>query len=135
MFELNELLFNFFIYREAEATRNALHGIQWPIGNGKKLIIDFGTVEAMQAARNPIVTETIKPLIEKTEEKVIFLLSDFICSALFFAVFDFCFELFLASFIFDLQYSLLYLLSLNRLPHSLRSLQFCFSKPVYVIAT
>ncbi|XP_044266325.1 apoptotic chromatin condensation inducer in the nucleus [Tribolium madens] len=38
---------------EAEATRNALHGVQWPIGNGKKLIIDFATAEDMENAKNP----------------------------------------------------------------------------------
>lgn len=42
-----------FGYREAEATRNALHGVQWPIGNGKKLIIDFATAEDMENAKNP----------------------------------------------------------------------------------
>jgi apoptotic chromatin condensation inducer in the nucleus len=38
---------------EAEATRNALHGVQWPIGNGKKLIIDYATEEDLQNAKNP----------------------------------------------------------------------------------
>lgn len=41
------------LYSEAEATRNALHGVQWPIGNGKKLIIDYATEEDMQNAKNP----------------------------------------------------------------------------------
>ncbi|KAL1497068.1 hypothetical protein ABEB36_008091 [Hypothenemus hampei] len=40
---------------EAEATRNALHGIHWPIGNGKKLQIDFATMEDMEKAKNPPV--------------------------------------------------------------------------------
>lgn len=59
-------------YREAEATRNALHGVQWPIGNGKKLIIEFGTTEQMEAARNPVVEPVIKPVPEKVPEKVNF---------------------------------------------------------------
>lgn len=56
------------MFREAEATRNALHGVQWPIGNGKKLIIEYSTREELEKAKNPpppapIVTET------KLEEK------------------------------------------------------------------
>lgn len=38
---------------EAEATRNALHGVNWPIGNGKKLIIEYSTEEDFNRARNP----------------------------------------------------------------------------------
>uniref|UniRef100_A0A1Y1KVX1 RRM domain-containing protein n=1 Tax=Photinus pyralis TaxID=7054 RepID=A0A1Y1KVX1_PHOPY len=38
---------------EAEATRNALHGVHWPIGNGKKLIIEYSTEEDLEKARNP----------------------------------------------------------------------------------
>ncbi|GLV41584.1 Acinus [Carabus blaptoides fortunei] len=60
---------------EAEATRNALHGVQWPIGNGKKLMIDFGSPEAMEAARNattepPTTAVVAKPAAEKLIEKV-----------------------------------------------------------------
>lgn len=40
---------------EAENTRNALHGVHWPIGNGKKLIIDYSTPENLNDARNPPV--------------------------------------------------------------------------------
>ncbi|CAH1099278.1 unnamed protein product [Psylliodes chrysocephalus] len=39
---------------EAEATRNALHGVYWPIGNGKQLLIDYATKEEMEGARNPV---------------------------------------------------------------------------------
>lgn len=38
---------------EAEVTRNALHGVHWPIGNGKKLIIEYSTKEDLEKARNP----------------------------------------------------------------------------------
>ncbi|KAF2898669.1 hypothetical protein ILUMI_07503 [Ignelater luminosus] len=38
---------------EAETTRNALHGVNWPIGNGKKLIIDYATPDDLEKARNP----------------------------------------------------------------------------------
>ncbi|KAJ8920968.1 hypothetical protein NQ315_015762 [Exocentrus adspersus] len=38
---------------EAEATRDALHGVHWPIGNGKKLVIDYATVEDLEKAKNP----------------------------------------------------------------------------------
>ncbi|KAJ8978908.1 hypothetical protein NQ317_008887 [Molorchus minor] len=38
---------------EAEATRNALHGVHWPIGNGKKLVIEYATVEDLDKAKNP----------------------------------------------------------------------------------
>lgn len=58
---------------EAETTRNALHGVHWPIGNGKKLIIDFATEEDLKKAKNPppppvaavapIVAD--KPIIDK----------------------------------------------------------------------
>lgn len=40
-------------YREAEATRNALHGVNWPVGNGKKLIIEYATEEQMEREKNP----------------------------------------------------------------------------------
>lgn len=40
-------------YREAEATRNALHGVHWPVGNGKQLLIDYATVEELRKAQNP----------------------------------------------------------------------------------
>lgn len=54
------------MFREAEATRNALHGVQWPIGNGKKLVIEYATVEEMEKAKNPpqtppVTTETKPP--------------------------------------------------------------------------
>nr|CAI5849763.1 unnamed protein product [Callosobruchus analis] len=39
---------------EAVATRNALHGINWPISNGKKLKIDYATVEDLEKAKNPV---------------------------------------------------------------------------------
>lgn len=39
--------------REAEATRNALCGVQWPIGNGKQLQIDYATIEDLRKAQNP----------------------------------------------------------------------------------
>lgn len=39
--------------RDAETTRNALHGVNWPIGNGKQLIIDYATEEDVKKARNP----------------------------------------------------------------------------------
>ncbi|XP_050309739.1 apoptotic chromatin condensation inducer in the nucleus-like isoform X2 [Anthonomus grandis grandis] len=51
---------------EAEATRNALHGVHWPIGNGKQLIIDYSTREEMEIAMNPPVTV---PKKEPTPEK------------------------------------------------------------------
>lgn len=38
---------------EAEATRNALHGVNWPVGNGKKLIIEYATEEQMEREKNP----------------------------------------------------------------------------------
>uniref|UniRef100_A0AAR5P9C8 RRM domain-containing protein n=1 Tax=Dendroctonus ponderosae TaxID=77166 RepID=A0AAR5P9C8_DENPD len=50
---------------EAEVTRNALHGVHWPIGNGKKLIIDYSTMEDMETAKNPPVVIFRK---EKTPE-------------------------------------------------------------------
>lgn len=60
------LLFIYALYREAEATRNALHGVNWPIGNGKKLIIDYGTLEDLETARNP---PSKPPEISSTTEK------------------------------------------------------------------
>lgn len=30
-----------------------MHGVQWPIGNGKKLVIEFSTVDDFEKARNP----------------------------------------------------------------------------------
>lgn len=56
-----------FHYREAEATRNALHGVHWPIGNGKKLIIDYATLEDLQKTKNP--TPTPATPTEKLPEK------------------------------------------------------------------
>lgn len=53
-------------FREAEATRNALHGIHWPIGNGKKLNIDYATLEDMDKAKNPPLPVQPK---EKSPEK------------------------------------------------------------------
>lgn len=50
--------------REAEATRNALHGVQWPIGNGKKLIIDYSTPEDMEVAQNPPAPPVPVPVAE-----------------------------------------------------------------------
>lgn len=52
--------------REAEATRNALHGVQWPIGNGKKLIIEYSVREELEKAKNPpppapVATEAKSP--------------------------------------------------------------------------
>ncbi|KAF5299937.1 hypothetical protein FQA39_LY11310 [Lamprigera yunnana] len=38
---------------QAEVTRNALHGVNWPIGNGKKLIIEYATEEDLDKAKNP----------------------------------------------------------------------------------
>lgn len=58
-------------FRDAEATRNALHGVHWPIGNGKKLIIDFATDEDLQNAKNPpVVVPVPEPAvpIEKENE-------------------------------------------------------------------
>ncbi|XP_060517076.1 apoptotic chromatin condensation inducer in the nucleus-like isoform X2 [Cylas formicarius] len=51
---------------EAEATRNALHGVNWPIGNGKKLIIEYSTEEELEKVKNPP-----QPFVrrEKTPEK------------------------------------------------------------------
>lgn len=43
----------FVLCREAEATRTALHGVQWPVGNGKKLIIEYATTEELEKAKNP----------------------------------------------------------------------------------
>ncbi|XP_050503232.1 apoptotic chromatin condensation inducer in the nucleus isoform X2 [Diabrotica virgifera virgifera] len=52
---------------EAETTRNALHGVHWPIGNGKQLSIDYGTEEEMEKAKNPIPTPIVLPV--KSPEK------------------------------------------------------------------
>ncbi|XP_018320732.1 apoptotic chromatin condensation inducer in the nucleus [Agrilus planipennis] len=38
---------------EAEATRNALHGVNWPVGNAKQLCIEYATEEDLENARNP----------------------------------------------------------------------------------
>ncbi|XP_074027076.1 apoptotic chromatin condensation inducer acinus isoform X1 [Leptinotarsa decemlineata] len=54
---------------EAEATRNALHGIFWPIGNGKRLVIDYATAEDMEKARKPVPAEVAPVLPEKLPEK------------------------------------------------------------------
>lgn len=63
---------------EAEATRNALHGVNWPIGNGKKLIIDFATPEDLENAKNPPVLikkekspekENKKPIVEVEKDE------------------------------------------------------------------
>ncbi|KAJ8960837.1 hypothetical protein NQ318_020133 [Aromia moschata] len=52
---------------EAEATRNALHGVHWPIGNGKQLVIDFATVEDLEKASKPAPAP--KPVVDKVPEK------------------------------------------------------------------
>ncbi|XP_072381912.1 uncharacterized protein Acn isoform X2 [Diabrotica undecimpunctata] len=52
---------------EAETTRNALHGVHWPIGNGKQLSIDYATEEEMEKAKNPIPTPIALPV--KSPEK------------------------------------------------------------------
>ncbi|KAK4879432.1 hypothetical protein RN001_007578 [Aquatica leii] len=59
--------------QESEATRNALHGVNWPIGNGKKLMIEYATEEDFEKARNPTpvappVTQPV-PEVPKTVEK------------------------------------------------------------------
>lgn len=51
-----------FFCREAEATRNAIHGINWPISNGKKLHIEYATPEDMESARNPPLTLLVEPV-------------------------------------------------------------------------
>ena len=56
--------------REAEMTRNALHGVQWPIGNGKKLIIDYGTFEDLEKARNPIPPPVIAAVAPEVNNDV-----------------------------------------------------------------
>ncbi|KAK9737241.1 RNSP1-SAP18 binding (RSB) motif [Popillia japonica] len=59
---------------DAEATRNALHGVHWPIGNGKKLMIDYGTEEDLDNARNPPATPPIPeqtPKIEKENQELL----------------------------------------------------------------
>ncbi|KAL3281179.1 hypothetical protein HHI36_004397 [Cryptolaemus montrouzieri] len=50
---------------EAEATRNALHGVNWPIGNGKKLVIEYSTEEEMEKAKNP-PTQPVAPPVHVT---------------------------------------------------------------------
>ncbi|KAF5273627.1 hypothetical protein FQR65_LT04626 [Abscondita terminalis] len=54
---------------EAEATRNALHGVNWPIGNGKKLIIEYATEEDLEKARNPtpppVPVPAAQPVLEE----------------------------------------------------------------------
>ncbi|CAG9865497.1 unnamed protein product [Phyllotreta striolata] len=52
---------------EAEATRNALHGIFWPVGNGKQLTIDYATEEEMEVAKNPVPPPVVVP--EKLPDK------------------------------------------------------------------
>lgn len=39
---------------QAETTRNALHGVNWPIGNGKQLMIEYATEDDMEKAKNPV---------------------------------------------------------------------------------
>lgn len=56
-----------FVYREAEGTRNAIHGVLWPIGNGKKLIIDFATIEDLETAKNPPVIAPAPVAVTKSE--------------------------------------------------------------------
>lgn len=56
--------------REAEVTRNALHGVHWPIGNGKKLIIDYSTMEDMETAKNPPVVIFRKEITPEKENLV-----------------------------------------------------------------
>lgn len=48
-------------------TRNALHGVHWPVANGRRLDVDFGTEEAMEQARAP--TEVKKEIKTQTPEK------------------------------------------------------------------
>ncbi|VEN60709.1 unnamed protein product [Callosobruchus maculatus] len=57
---------------EAVATRNALHGINWPISNGKKLNIDYATVEDLEKAKNPVpaMIATSDVAIEKENKQV-----------------------------------------------------------------
>lgn len=61
----------FGVFREAEATRNALHGVHWPIGNGKKLMIEYANVEDLEMAKNPPAPPVvpIPEVPEKTVEK------------------------------------------------------------------
>ncbi|CAH0556997.1 unnamed protein product [Brassicogethes aeneus] len=56
---------------EAEATRNALHGIHWPIGNGKKLQIEYSTKEELDKAFNPppIPVPVIPEKVEKENKE------------------------------------------------------------------
>lgn len=46
--------------------------MQWPTGNGKKLVIDFGTTKAMATARKVVVEEPApaKEIPDKVVEKV-----------------------------------------------------------------
>nr|CAH7735308.1 unnamed protein product [Callosobruchus chinensis] len=53
---------------EAVATRNALHGINWPISNGKKLKIDYATVEDLEKAKNPVPATIAKPDVTNEKE-------------------------------------------------------------------
>ncbi|KRT78919.1 RNA binding protein [Oryctes borbonicus] len=54
---------------DAEATRNALHGVHWPIGNGKKLVIDYGTEDDLENAKNPPATPPIPEPTMKIEKE------------------------------------------------------------------
>ncbi|KAG5892973.1 hypothetical protein JTB14_015018 [Gonioctena quinquepunctata] len=54
---------------EAEATRNALHGINWPIGNGKQLVIDYATTEDMEKAKKPVPLPAAPVVPDKIPEK------------------------------------------------------------------
>jgi hypothetical protein len=68
--------------REAEATRNALHGVQWPIGNGKKLIIDYATEEDLQNAKNPPAPPpvvTVPDTKTSTKENLVILVNTVLC--------------------------------------------------------
>lgn len=70
-------------FREAEATRNALHGVQWPIGNGKKLIIEYSTPEDMEVARNPPAPAPIVEAKIPDKENAVILILCLFCTALF----------------------------------------------------
>nr|XP_022908138.1 apoptotic chromatin condensation inducer in the nucleus isoform X1 [Onthophagus taurus] len=48
---------------EARGTREALHGVHWPIGNGKKLIIDYSTEEELANAKNPPAPPPPAPVV------------------------------------------------------------------------
>lgn len=60
---------NRLIGRDAEATRNALHGVHWPIGNGKKLMIDYAKEEDLENAKNPPVTPPLPEPPAKVEKE------------------------------------------------------------------